>query len=302
MNSKINSTVFSSSMLFSGLVALSFLFSIQASASFFNPYVIYGDDNRRDYYEAKSSQDLDLVDSTVALFSNSDIRIDASSAIAKLTEKSYKQRYGLCESEPFVNQNSGAFCSGFLVGPDLIATAGHCISSSECSDVSFVFGYRMTSSTSDTSQVPANNVYRCKEVLSREETRRQDYALVRIDRVVQGAKVLSLAKTSVQVGDDLTLIGHPSGLPVKIADGAKVRKNEEGFFVATTDSYGGNSGSAVFNKAGEVVGILVRGESDFVYDSAQQCTTSRKCTEIGCRGEDVTFISYVASALEKIKN
>lgn len=292
--------MFNLSIVVRGLVVLSFLLSIQANASFFNPYVIYGDDNRKDYYEAKSSQDLDLVDSTVALFSNSDIRIEASSSIAKLTEKSYKQRYGLCESEAFVNQNSGAFCSGFLVGPDLIATAGHCISSTECSDVSFVFGYRMTSSMSDTSQVPSNNVYRCKEVLSREETRQQDYALVRVDRVVEGAKILTLAKSPVQVGDELTMIGHPSGLPVKIADGAKVRKNDVGFFVATTDSYGGNSGSAVFNKAGEVVGILVRGESDFVYDSAKQCTTSRKCAETGCRGEDVTFISYITEALSKV--
>ena len=44
----------------------------------------------------------------------------------------------------------------------------------------------------------------------------------------------------------LVVIGHPSGLPTKIADGAWVRNNEsEYYFVTNLDTFGGNSGSAV---------------------------------------------------------
>ncbi|MFN8369647.1 MAG: S46 family peptidase [Bacteriovoracaceae bacterium] len=85
------------------------------------------------------------------------------------------------------------------------------------------------------------------------------------------------------------------GLPTKISDGANVRTNNNPkYFVANLDTYGGNSGSAVFNtKTGEVEGILVRGENDYVYDSAQGCRVSNKCTNAGCRGEDVTRITNI---------
>lgn len=280
-------------------------FSIQTWAQvnindFIKPYVIYGDDNRKDYYEVQDSAQLDLADSTVALFNKMDVKIDVSSGVANLKEVSYRARYGLCETEAFVEQKIGAFCSGFLVGPDLIATAGHCIAASGCSDVSFVFGYRMTSAISSTSQVPAGHVYNCKEVISHEDTSLQDYALVRVDRVVTNAKPLKLSSTPVMKDDKLLMIGHPAGLPVKIADEAVARESREGYFVASTDSYGGNSGSAVFNRAGEVVGILVRGEADFVYNYEKQCLTSNKCAENSCRGEDITFISYIQKALEKL--
>ena len=58
----------------------------------------------------------------------------------------------------------------------------------------------------------------------------------------------------------------------KVAGGAKVRSNNNGvYFVANLDTYGGNSGSAVFNlQTREVEGILVRGENDYVYDYGKQ--------------------------------
>lgn len=280
------------------LAMLSIIAVAQLSQAQFSPLVIYGDDNRKDYYQEASSTNQDLADSTVALFSNSDIQIDSVLGLATLKESSFKARYGLCDSEPFADQNIGAFCSGFLVGPDLIATAGHCITKSECADVSFVFGYKKTEATSDTSKVPSKNVFRCKEVVSREENYDKDYALVKLDRPVENFKPLKLSNTQVQTGDKLLMIGHPSGLPVKIADEAIVRNLKTSYFVASTDSYGGNSGSAVFNSTGDVVGILVRGEADYVYDSARQCKVSKVCAENGCRGEDITFISYISDALK----
>ena len=83
-------------------------------------------------------------------------------------------------------------------------------------------------------------------------------------------------------------------MPTKIADGANVRNLQGKFFQANLDTYGGNSGSAVFNvETGEVEGILVRGETDYVFNSALGCQVSNLCAADGCRGEDVTYISNV---------
>ena len=72
--------------------------------------------------------------------------------------------------------------------------------------------------------------------------------------------------------------------------------DKSGYFVANLDTYGGNSGSAVFNTdTGLVEGILVRGENDFVYSNG--CRVSNVCPAPGCRGEDVTKISELANLI-----
>jgi hypothetical protein len=97
----------------------------------------------------------------------------------------------------------------------------------------------------------------------------------------------------------LFVIGHPCGLPQKYAPGAKVRHNSATpFFVANLDTYGGNSGSPVFNAASyKVEGILVRGENDFVTNGS--CYVSLVCPTTGCRGEDVTRATVWATKLPK---
>jgi hypothetical protein len=45
------------------------------------------------------------------------------------------------------------------------------------------------------------------------------------------------------------MIGSPSGLPVKVDAGGSVRTPQQGnYLLATTDSFGGNSGSAVWEE------------------------------------------------------
>ena len=127
-----------------------------------------------------------------------------------------------------------------------------------------------------------------------------DWALIRLDRKVTGHEPLKYdTSDSVKNGDPLVVIGHPAGLPTKVAGGATVRDaSPKGYFVANLDTYGGNSGSAVFNaKTGVIVGILVRGENDYVYKDG--CSVSNVCPSTGCRGEDVTKLNAVTSPFSK---
>jgi hypothetical protein len=97
-------------------------------------------------------------------------------------------------------------------------------------------------------------------------------------------------------GQAVHVIGHPVGLPAKYAPNATVRDNAPAaFFVANLDTYGGNSGSPVFNSdTHEVEGILVRGERDF-QTTPQGCTISFLCPNTGCRGEDCTRTTVFAN-------
>jgi len=264
------------------------------------PKVIYGDDNRVDLYQLKDQRILALADSTVALFQGTDVTVDPATKQARLTTESYGGGMNLCKEEPFYEQETGAFCSGSLVAADVIMTAGHCVKSqSACEGTKFVFGFAVKKAGQLPKAVPASDVYSCGKLLGRlQEGAGADWALVKLDRPVVGHKVLALNKAGDPADKTpLFVIGHPAGLPTKVAGGASVRDaSPKGYFVANLDTYGGNSGSAVFNAATLLVeGILVRGENDYVWKG--NCQVSNKCPADGCRGEDVTKLSAVLSTL-----
>lgn len=280
------------------LVAICYFLSPIAIAKIQNK-VIYGDDNRQEFFQVRRSDVREVADSTAAVVRNTNLTAKADGT-TDIKADSFQKMVGLCSTERFASEPSGAFCSAFLVGDDMVATAGHCIDVARCSQSSFVFTYRMSEQGQAPSSVSSAEIYRCQSVLEREQTGAQDYALVKLDRPVRGHRVLTLAKDPIAVGETVLTVGHPSGIPTKITDNGVVRSTKPEFFTANLDTYGGNSGSAVFNQNTlEVVGILVRGESDFVYDRVNKCSVSNRCAADSCRGEDVTQISYISEALKK---
>jgi hypothetical protein len=280
------------------LSAMGMALSATLSVGFVNitPKVIYGEDNRHDVYQDPSAAVREAADSTVAFISNSQIKING--AMALITAGTLQKEMNVCPSEPYSQQPAAANCSGSLVGDDLIATAGHCVNANDCGRYSVVFGYRMQDQYTAITSIPTEDIYTCKAIVAREYTGNQDYALVRLDRPVKNHRVLTLSSTPVAPGDEIYVIGHPSGLPTKVTDKAHVRGLFSGYFRANLDTYGGNSGSAVFNSTtNQVIGILVRGETDF--KTVGSCRVSNVCEEDSCRGEDVTNISYISQALSR---
>ncbi|MCM2324634.1 MAG: serine protease [Oligoflexia bacterium] len=286
------------------LLACSVLFAFTAaSASTLRPSVIYGDDDRLDWYQVDDVAVRALADSTVSLIDSYKIKIDPATGLARLSTTQFGKANGLCKDEPFYDQPTAAFCSGSLVAPDIIMTAGHCIETdSSCKGTRFVFGFAVSREGELPQNVLADDVYECASIIGRKkEGSGPDWALIRLTRPVTNHQPLAVNRTQVIAnGTPLIVIGHPAGLPSKVAGGATVRDNSRrGYFVANLDTYGGNSGSAVFNaQTGLVEGILVRGETDFNYDPKKKCSLSNICESDSCRGEDVTKVSEVLGLLE----
>lgn len=257
------------------------------------PDVIYGQDNRKDLYQLFQNESLfkNLAASTALLTTSSKISESQFPGLKELETETLQNKMNVCSQEPFAQQPIGGWCSGFLVSQDILVTAGHCITSEyRCSQTAVIFDYAMKRNSSNPQFVPDQNIFQCKEIISRryDPPRGLDYAVIRLDRQVAGRQPLRVRTLgTVSDSEKLTIIGHPSGLPTKVASGAWIRENSASeYFVTNTDSYGGNSGSAVVNQNGEVEGILVRGETDYEYQGG--CMVSKKCVEDACRGEDVT--------------
>ncbi|MBI5597616.1 MAG: trypsin-like peptidase domain-containing protein [Elusimicrobia bacterium] len=267
---------------------------------------IYGADDRREPREVRSAQIRGWADSTAALFEARNVTENPETRQAALTTEPFTTApiehwsgtAPLCPDALFRGQNRGAFCSGALVGSDLIMTAGHCVDDEhQCKNgIKFVFGFQSGENGQPPAEIPIDDVYRCSQLLARRHGGGVDYALVKLDRPVRDRAPMRLRRTGKPpVGSPLTVIGHPLGLPAKISGGATIRiVSEKGYFAGNLDAYGGNSGSPVINTAtGEVEGIAVRAFSTFLYDRTRGCATERVMRDDEPQGTEVTLVEKI---------
>lgn len=296
---------------------------------------IYGKDNRMEAINVKHKKLFNIAKSTAVQISNNNIseklsnpslqsttnEINSESLEAILLGKPLTNLLQLCPQEIFAKQYSSGKCSGFLVAPDIIATAGHCVSTPDkCTDRRWVFDYLANSKGISPKTTKRSNIYKCKEILLYRRDKDQasvemykrnnvmnpfgDYALVKLDRPVTDRQPLKV-RLQGKIEDDasLVIIGNPLGLPTKIAPGGKVINNEqEMFFTTSLDSFAGNSGSAVVNLSTyEVEGILSRGDDDFVMDEANSCRRYKVCEDGECSGEAVSRITSIPDLAHFLK-
>ncbi|WP_417336725.1 trypsin-like serine peptidase [Halobacteriovorax marinus] len=263
--------------------------------------VIYGEDNRREPFEVANSRLEYASNSVAAIISNYSLRkIGHQTELVSLT---LDETINYCPSVPYTDQISAASCTSFLVAPDIVLTAGHCIKTDwDCQTKSFVFDYRIDKIGTRVGpykrfRIDNDNIYKCAEILERKlekEGTLEDWAIIKLDRRVEDREPLAI-RTSGRMQSDvkLSLLGFPSGIPLKIATDGKLRNDENKyFFVAEVDAFHMNSGSPVINEATlEVEGLLVRGEKDFI--NRVGCYDLMRCNDGSCRGEDVSRITSI---------
>ncbi|HLE10570.1 MAG: hypothetical protein A2504_14100 [Bdellovibrionales bacterium RIFOXYD12_FULL_39_22] len=271
--------------------------------SSFRPDAIYGRDDRRDVYQVDNRSFITLARSTAAQILEGDMDFNPATNSYNVFSGTLQASMNLCSNAQFAKQSAAANCSGFLVAPDLLVTAGHCVQNMhECNGGYWVFDYKLENPAAlRISNIAARQVYRCVEIIEQtlDDEAMNDYALIRLDRVVTDRTPLKIRQNGqISSGTSVVVVGHPSGLPTKISAGAVVIDNgPKNYFVTNLDTFAGNSGSAVFNaETNEIEGILVRGEEDYVPSPMGDCMIPRLCRESGdgCLGEHVTRITNIA--------
>ncbi len=258
--------------LFSAVIFLSFQ-SVASAITIFN---VYGEDNRKEV-SAVSKWERKLADSTAALIIHSYLVKEGNSH--RIDAPTLEQQDGVCASEKYRDQPAASICSGTLIAPDLMLTAAHCYSNdSICQNASWVFGYN--SSRNGKYKIKNKDMYKCKEVIYRsfDIKNGHDFAVVKLDRKVKGYMPATLRPSgSAEINTPLILIGHPRGLPKKIAGDAWVTSIKNGSILMTNvDAYTGNSGSGVFNaEAGFLEGVISYGKEDYLENEELTCFTSQ---------------------------
>ncbi|OJH37292.1 trypsin-like serine peptidase [Cystobacter ferrugineus] len=262
--------------------------------------VVYGTDDRTDVYvhpdatlRARAQQ------STVGLVHPEFINLTDPNNVT-FPGPTLGEGLNLCTTERFWNDRRAAFCSGSLIGDDLVLTAGHCVgNAAECANTRIVFNY-YRSGEGEMQRVTSADVFQCASIVARQHGNRLDeqyldYAIVRLDRPATPRFTpapVRTGNTPLSVGQNVAAIGSSNGIPFKIDSGGSVRDTRAGsldFFVATSDTFAGNSGSAVYEtNSYSVAGIIVRGDADYVANGT--CKVVNRCGETECFGTEATYI------------
>jgi len=264
---------------------------------------IYGEDDRVEVIDSPIAVRRMLAASVAAIVPRSRL-ITAGENRVSIGATTLAERYAavgkpLCSREIFREQPSSAVGTAFLVTPNIVATAHHCLSEDTAAQHCLVFDFQVGDEGTAPTHFDVEDIYAVKRFVDGNQVvNGEDWALVELDRPVENRDPLVLRTQGAPEKDTpLFVIGHPAGLPKKVAGNAEIRDNSSSsHFVANLDTFGGNSGSPVFNAlTNEVEAILVRGAADFV--PMGDCYSSLICPITGCQGEDCSRISAVVGSL-----
>ena len=201
--------------------------------------VIYGKDSVRNITEEKihgSEKFKRNLKASAALVMDSDIK-SAQDGSSLLNDTTVEEKYRTCSDFKMGQQMAAAFCSGLLIAPDKILTAGHCFTDSDsdaesaCGSISVVFGYSKELANASVKKVEAAQIYHCSKLLQMDNysadngKSETDYAIFQLDRPVVGVEPVLISKMDpeaqhqIKLGDEIYTVGYPVGTPKKLARG-----------------------------------------------------------------------------------
>lgn len=255
------------------------------------PRGVFGEDNRKEVKDAEGFKE--FARATAVMIPKSDIR--GNRIYAYTLREMLSRTFGVDkfhDNVKFLDQPTAGTCTGFLIAPDILVTAGHCIKTIEdAKEYIFLFDYTtdlVFNSAKNYFTFNEENAYEVSEVLSSElsdddvdRDELLDYAIIKLDR--KSNRTPYRFRTSGSVGEKTSIytMGAPTGLPLKFSEKAVVVDDSpEKWFKSSIDAFPGNSGGPVFDKNGFIEGILVRGAvefangrytGDYKYDYDCQC-------------------------------
>lgn len=275
---------------------------------------VFGEDDRKEIKDAEGYQD--FARATAVMVSKNNIYNNEfySWSLREKIQNKYGKDVKISEDVRFLDQPAIGSCSGFLIAPDILVTAGHCINSmEEAKNVVWIFDYTndMKFINNRKLEFEEDNIFEVESIIvskledNTEYGDEEDYAVLKLKRKSKRNPYRFRTSGSVLFEGAINTIGSPKGLPLKFSTNATVVDNSpKNWFKSDIDSFPGNSGGPVFDENGFLEGILVRGAvtydddwsltGDYYYDDSCDCIKTVTWESVrytaGCQAHRITKI------------
>lgn len=200
----------------------------------------------------------------------------------------------ICPDVRYYSSRVVGHCTAFLVNQNSLMTAGHCVGSLDPSAITYVAEnvkviftipkdemVIINKKSNSEWTIKESQIFNISTIEKFNESHDDifDYAIIKTSKSINQRFPLQIGnwkKVSSEKGYSkkemkLFALGHPVGLTLKMAPGEVIYKSKDRFKLAI-DTFHGNSGSPVFSaKSHKVIGILVGGMDDFVFDKNRRC-------------------------------
>jgi V8-like Glu-specific endopeptidase len=274
--------------------------------------MLMGDTDDRFLITEATERERVAAESTVVLVKRDHIADVDASTVRLQNEASWQP---LCSGERFATLPRPGRCSGVKIGNRLVATSAHCVRNArQCADTSVVLGFPGRNGSATSGDVPKEHVYQCVAVVASRQPatigeRGADWTIFEVDRDMDGPSAMLATSADVRPSVVTTVIGHPLGLPSIVTRLGVVQVAATNYFIANSDTFVGNSGSAVFSAQSvedgspRVLGLLTGGQYDFVdsTEDDQRCVQAKWCRGgPQCLGDDVVYADDLKKELQKL--
>lgn len=244
------------------ILLLSLIMTTQAHA-------LYEEDNRVDFYKLKDEKMKETARAMAFQIYKDELKGWTFNRYWEIVTSPLTS-YGVCRQERFSDQpRMRNDCSAVLIGPKHLLLPGNCITKHYCDNDLFywMFNYQLDSSGPLSMDRKREYFYKCEKLIKQVFDRNTaiSYAVIELNKAVVGIKPVRISKElTIAPDSELVAMGHPSGLPLKVAAGAFVADQNDEHFLVSSDIAGKSKGAAIFNaKTMELEGMLIDGRADF---------------------------------------
>jgi hypothetical protein len=283
---------------------------------------VFGNDDRREVKDAYGYKD--FVRATAVMISKE--KIYEKEFYAWSLRDLLMKQFGTDKFDKnvkFLDQPTLSSCTGFLIAPGIMVTAGHCVNSMEAANkYVWVFDYTNEEKFIDGNRlrIKPENIFEVEQIIAStfNNNTKDDYAILRLNTTSDRAPYRFRTSGNVLLNGEINTIGSPTGLPLKFSTNAVVVDNSPiNWFKSDIDSFPGNSGGPVFDKNGFIEGILVRGAvefsdadgrytGDYKYDRECDCIKTVQWDRVnytaGCQAHKITALPSFALIMSIYEN